>query len=78
MIATHLGYHGCIGMAQVDYKITDAYADLPTPAAYQIEAPLVLDACVLPVRRVDPAAPESISRAELGIARSRRSCSARS
>jgi protein O-GlcNAc transferase len=66
VIATHLGYHGCIGMEQVDYKITDAFADLPDAGAYQLEAPLVLDACVLPVRRVAPAAP-IVSRAELGV-----------
>ena len=66
VIATHLGYHGCIGMEQVDYKITDAFADLPDAAAYQLEAPLVLDACVLPVRRVAPAAP-IVSRSELGV-----------
>jgi protein O-GlcNAc transferase len=69
VIATHLGYHGCIGIEQVDYKITDAFADLPDAAAYQLEAPLVLDTCVLPVRRVAPASP-IVSRSDLGIARS--------
>ena len=67
VIATHLGYHGCIGLTQVDYKLTDAFADLPEAAAHQLESPLVLDTCVLPVRRVDPGA-TATTRAELGIA----------
>ena len=65
VIATHLGYHGCIGLEQVDYKLTDACADLPDAAAQQIESPLVLDTCVLPVRRVAPGATATM-RAELG------------
>ncbi len=67
MIATHLGYHGCIGLTQVDYKLTDAFADLPDAAAHQLETPLVLDTCVLPVRRVVPGV-TATTRAELGIA----------
>jgi predicted O-linked N-acetylglucosamine transferase (SPINDLY family) len=55
VIATHLGYHGCIGLSQVDFKLTDRHADPPDAAQYQIEAPLVIDACVLPVCRVAPA-----------------------
>jgi predicted O-linked N-acetylglucosamine transferase (SPINDLY family) len=67
VIATHLGYHGCIGLEQVDYKITDTFADLPDAAAHQIESPLVLDTCVLPVRRVAPGA-TAVTRSELGVA----------
>jgi len=72
VIITHLGYHGCVGLRQIDFKLTDAFADLPDAASFQIEAPLALDCCVLPVRRVGPAprsppAPAA-RRAELGIA----------
>ena len=72
VILTHLGYHGCVGLRQIDFKLTDAFADLPDAASFQIEAPLALDCCVLPVRRVSPApslppAP-AVSRADLGIA----------
>jgi protein O-GlcNAc transferase len=67
VIATHLGYHGCIGMEQVDYKLTDAFADLPDAAAHQLESPLVLDTCALPVRRVAPGG-TSVTRDVLGIA----------
>jgi len=68
VIATHLGYHGPIALEQVDYKITDAYADPPENAAHQIERLLPLATCVLPFRRVSPA-PDSDppTRATLGI-----------
>lgn len=68
VIITHLGSHGAIGMRQVDFKLTDAYADLPDAAAYQIEAPLALDGCVLPFRRVAPAPAAPVTRAALGVA----------
>jgi protein O-GlcNAc transferase len=68
VIVTHLGYHGCIGLREVDYKITDAFADVADAGAYQIEAPLALDTCVLPVRRVAPAPVPIATRAGLGIA----------
>jgi predicted O-linked N-acetylglucosamine transferase (SPINDLY family) len=67
VIATHLGYHGCIGLSQVDYKITDRFADPPDAVHCQIEAPLVIDACVLPVCRVAPAPGDAVSRRALGI-----------
>lgn len=67
VIATHLGYHGCVGLAQVDYKITDVFADVPDAAKFQIEAPLPLDSCVLPLCRVAPASEQLATRATLGI-----------
>ncbi len=67
VIATHLGYHGCVGLSEVDYKITDAFADLPDAAEFQIEAPLPLDTCVLPVRRVAPVSTPLTTRDTLGI-----------
>jgi predicted O-linked N-acetylglucosamine transferase (SPINDLY family) len=59
-----------VGLSQIDFKLTDALADLPDAASFQIEAPLALDCCVLPVRRVRPAAAPAATRAELGIAQS--------
>lgn len=47
-IITHLGYHGALGLAAVDYKLTDKIADPPEMAQYQIEKPLYLDACLFP------------------------------
>ncbi|MEO8738990.1 MAG: tetratricopeptide repeat protein [Casimicrobiaceae bacterium] len=68
VIVSHLGYHGCIGLREVDYKLTDAFADLSDAGAYQIETPLVLDTCVLPVRRVVPAPVPVATRESLRIA----------
>lgn len=67
VIITHLGTHGAIGMRQVDFKLTDAHADLPDAGTYQIEAPLALEGCVLPLRRVAAAPEAPVSRADLGL-----------
>ncbi|HEX3631173.1 MAG TPA: tetratricopeptide repeat protein [Casimicrobiaceae bacterium] len=67
VIITHLGNHGALGMRQVDFKLTDAHADLPDAQRYQIEAPLALDCCVLPFRRVAAAAEAPVTRADLGL-----------
>jgi predicted O-linked N-acetylglucosamine transferase (SPINDLY family) len=67
VIVTHLGAHGPIGLTQVDFKLGDRHVDLPDAAEYQIEAPLALDGCVLPVRRVAPAAMPPVTRDELGL-----------
>jgi predicted O-linked N-acetylglucosamine transferase (SPINDLY family) len=67
VVATHLGYHGALGLSGVDYKITDATADLPDNGAFQVEALLPLSTCVLPLRAYR--APDArISRTALGIA----------
>jgi protein O-GlcNAc transferase len=52
-IVTHLGYHGTIGMKAVDFKLTDRVADLADAAAYQIEKPLYLNACLFPLVHVE-------------------------
>src|SRR5512143_22204 len=66
-IVTHLGYHGAVGLSQVDYKLTDRYADTAATARWQIEALLPIDTCVLPLRRVAPAADAGLSRRALGL-----------
>ena len=68
VIITHLGNHGPVALQQVDFKLTDRHADLPDAATYQIEKPLVLDACVLPFRRVAASPVDAVTRAGLGIA----------
>ena len=50
-IVTHLGAHGALGLSQVDFKLTDRYADVADAGDYQIERPLPMDSCVLPLRR---------------------------
>jgi predicted O-linked N-acetylglucosamine transferase (SPINDLY family) len=69
VIVTHLGSHGAVGLQQVDFKLGDKHVDLPDAAEYQIEAPLPLDGCVLPLRRVAPAAAAPVTREELGVGR---------
>ena len=54
-IITHLGYHGCLGLSAVDYKLTDRIADPVDAAHFQIEKPFALDVCVFPLVRVAPA-----------------------
>ena len=65
VIVTHLGSHGAVGLQQVDFKLTDRHVDLPDAGLYQIETPLALDGCVLPVRRVVPAAEPPLTRGAL-------------
>jgi len=67
VIATHLGAHGAIGLRQVDFKLSDREVDLPDAGQYQIETPLALDGCILPVRRVRPADAPPTTREALGI-----------
>jgi protein O-GlcNAc transferase len=66
VIVTHLGYHGSLGLSAVDYKVTDAVADLHENAAFQVEELLPLGTCLLPLRPFR-APIARISRAELGI-----------
>ena len=66
VIVTHLGSHGAVGLRQVDFKLGDRHVDLSDAGEYQIEAPLALDGCVLPVRRVAPAANPPVTREQLG------------
>jgi predicted O-linked N-acetylglucosamine transferase (SPINDLY family) len=66
-IVTHLGYHGGVGLASVDAKITDRVADLPDGAGALREPLLPLDVCVLPLHAY--AAPAvRYERAALGLA----------
>jgi predicted O-linked N-acetylglucosamine transferase (SPINDLY family) len=69
VIATHLGYHGAIGLSQVDFKLTDHHADLADAGDYQIEQPLPMASCVLPLRRASVGALAPPSRAMLEIDR---------
>jgi predicted O-linked N-acetylglucosamine transferase (SPINDLY family) len=64
VIVTHLGYHGRVGLRQVDFKVTDAVADLPDAGAFQIERPLAMEGSVIPIRRIaTPAGGERRGRA---------------
>jgi len=65
VIVAHLGDHGTIGLEQVDFKVTDAFADLPDAAHYQVEKPLAMRCCVMPFRRVPPAPTDPAGRRRL-------------
>jgi protein O-GlcNAc transferase len=67
VVCTHLGYHGAVGLSQVDFKLTDRYADTESSTRWQLEAPLPLDVCVLPLRRVASAPDPSLARAALDL-----------
>ena len=67
IVVTHLGSHGAVGLSQVDYKITDRYADTAATARWQLEAQLPIDVCVLPLRHVAPAPDPALARAQLGL-----------
>lgn len=64
---THLGYHGALGLDTVDYKLTDACADLPENADFLVENLLPMEGCVFPFRHVEPARESGNSRTALGL-----------
>jgi len=51
VIVTHLGFHGTVGLRQVDFKITDHVADLPDAGMFQIERPLAMSGSIIPIRQ---------------------------
>jgi predicted O-linked N-acetylglucosamine transferase (SPINDLY family) len=64
--ATHLGYHGSVGLKTVDYKLTDRFADTPENQQYLLEKLLPLDGCVFPFKHIAPA-DQPLTRKMLGI-----------
>jgi predicted O-linked N-acetylglucosamine transferase (SPINDLY family) len=67
VVITHLGYHGCVGLDQVDYKLTDPVADTPGNERHQVEKLLFMDACVFPFLHVPAAAGAGYAKAQLGL-----------
>jgi predicted O-linked N-acetylglucosamine transferase (SPINDLY family) len=65
---THVASAGTVGLSTIDFKLTDRVADAPGSDRWQIEAPLPIDGCVYPFRRVTPAADHPFRRKALGIA----------
>jgi len=64
---THVASAGTVGLAAVDWKLTDAYADVPESQEFQIERMLVMDGCMFPFRHVAPAERHPFDRAALRI-----------
>jgi predicted O-linked N-acetylglucosamine transferase (SPINDLY family) len=65
---THVASSGVVGLSTIDFKLTDAYADLPESQAFELETLLPMAGCVYPYRRMPPAADHPFQRDRLGIA----------
>lgn len=67
LMLTHLGYHGALGLREIDCKVSDQHVDLPQNDRHLIEKLLPMPACVLPFRHIEPADEAPATRASLGI-----------
>ncbi len=65
---THVASAGVVGLSTIDFKLTDAFADLPENQAFQLETLLPMAGCVYPYRHLPPAAEHPFQREALGIA----------
>lgn len=65
---THVASAGTLGMTQIDYKLTDHYADVAGSQEFQLERLLAMEGCVYPYREIAPAAESTFARGSLGIA----------
>ena len=65
---THIASAGTLGLRAIDFKLTDAYADVPENQAYLFEKLLPMQGCVYPYRHIEPAAGHRYRRADLGLA----------
>jgi predicted O-linked N-acetylglucosamine transferase (SPINDLY family) len=64
---THIASAGAVGCDAIDYKLTDAYADVPDSQNYLIETLLPMKGCVYPYRHIPPAGTQGCARAKLGL-----------
>ena len=67
VVITHLGYHGCIGLDEVDYKLTDRIADDAENERFQVEKLLFMDTCIFPFDHVSPSAGAQFDKARFGL-----------
>ncbi|HEY7943057.1 MAG TPA: tetratricopeptide repeat protein [Casimicrobiaceae bacterium] len=65
---THVASAGVVGLRTIDFKLTDAFADLPGNQASQLETLLPIAGCVYPYRHIAPAVVHPYRRDRLGIA----------
>lgn len=65
---THVASAGVVGLSTIDFKLTDAFADLPEQQRFQLETFLPMEGCVYPYRRVEPAGEHPFTREALEIA----------
>jgi predicted O-linked N-acetylglucosamine transferase (SPINDLY family) len=64
---THVASAGTLGLSAIDWKLTDAYADLPESQESQLEPLLAMGGCVYPFRTVEPSAAPAFRRRALRI-----------
>lgn len=67
VVITHLGYHGCVGLDEVDFKLTDRLADDPENERFQVEKLLFMDTCVFPFHHVSPDPGAAFTKARFGV-----------
>lgn len=67
VLITHLGYHGAIGLAAVDYKLTDRLADDPQNERFQIEKLLFMDRSIFPFDHIDAAPGAKFTKERFGL-----------
>jgi predicted O-linked N-acetylglucosamine transferase (SPINDLY family) len=65
---THVASAGVVGLSTIDFKLTDAFADLPEQQQFQLETLLPMEGCVYPYRHIPPAVDHPFHRDGLGIA----------
>src|SRR5207302_7649078 len=63
---THVASAGVVGLSAVDFKLTDAFSDLPEHQSFQLETLLPMDGCVYPYRHIAPATDHPFHREPLG------------
>ena len=64
---THVASAGVVGLSTIDFKLTDALADIPEQQEFQLETLLPMDGCVYPYRHMPPAIDHPFHRAGLDI-----------
>ena len=67
---THVASAGTVGLSTIDFKLTDAHADVPGNQASASEVLLPMEGCVYPYRHLAPAAEHPFHRTTLGIGES--------
>jgi len=65
---THVASAGVVGLSTIDFKLTDAFSDLPEQQSFQLETLLPMEGCVYPYRHVAAAIDHPFRRDLLGIA----------
>jgi predicted O-linked N-acetylglucosamine transferase (SPINDLY family) len=68
VLITHLASAGVVGLSTVDFKLTDAYADVPESQSTMLERLLPMEGCAYPYRHIEPAQTHPYRREEFDIA----------